>query len=61
METEFTPILSLTGRGLVSASAHLSEIKGPVMDQLADTDFLKHLTGEIFLSQKTVVDRLSQA
>ena len=45
----------------MGVSFHLSEIKGPVMDQLVDTDFLKHLTGEIFLSQKIAVDRLSQA
>ncbi|WP_347832443.1 sulfate permease [uncultured Planktomarina sp.] len=44
----------------MGVSFHLSEIKGPVMDQLVDTDFLKHLTGEIFLSQKIAVDRLSQ-
>ncbi|KZM50721.1 sulfate permease [Labrenzia sp. OB1] len=30
---------------------HLSEIKGPVMDRLKKTEFLKHLTGRIFLSQ----------
>ncbi|MCB1834538.1 MAG: sodium-independent anion transporter, partial [Geminicoccaceae bacterium] len=30
---------------------HLSEIKGPVMDRLQKTDFLLHLTGEVFLSQ----------
>jgi len=30
---------------------HLSEVKGPVMDRLRKTDFLKHLTGKIFLSQ----------
>ncbi|PVB62341.1 sulfate permease [Labrenzia sp. 011] len=30
---------------------HLSEVKGPVMDRLRDTEFLKHLTGQIFLSQ----------
>ena len=45
----------------MGVSFHLSEIKGPVMDQLVDTDFLKHLTGEIFLSQKIAVDLLSQA
>ena len=45
----------------MGVSFHLSEIKGPVRDQLVDTDFLKHLTGEIFLSQKIAVDRLSQA
>ena len=30
---------------------HLSEVKGPVMDQIKDTGFLKHLTGNIYLSQ----------
>jgi SulP family sulfate permease len=30
---------------------HLSEVKGPVMDQLQRSDFLKHLTGQVFLSQ----------
>ena len=32
-------------------SLHLSEVKGPVMDHLQHSDFLKHLTGKIFLSQ----------
>lgn len=30
---------------------HLSEVKGPVMDKLAHTDFLKHLSGDVHLSQ----------
>ncbi|WP_106752874.1 SulP family inorganic anion transporter [Pannonibacter carbonis] len=30
---------------------HLSEVKGPVMDRLQQTDFLEHLTGEVFLTQ----------
>lgn len=30
---------------------HFSEIKGPVMDKLKRTDFIQHLTGQIFLSQ----------
>jgi len=30
---------------------HLSEVKGPVMDRLKKTDFLEHLTGQVFLSQ----------
>ena len=30
---------------------HLSEVKGPVMDRLQRTDFLEHLTGQVFLSQ----------
>ena len=29
---------------------HLTEVKGPVMDRLRDTDFLKKLTGKCFLS-----------
>ncbi len=32
-------------------SFNLSEVKGPVMDRLKRTDFLKHLTGRVFLSQ----------
>ncbi len=30
---------------------HLSEVKGPVMDRLMRTEFLTHLTGQVFLSQ----------
>lgn len=30
---------------------HLSEVKGPVMDRLAATEFLAHLSGQIHLSQ----------
>lgn len=30
---------------------HLSEVKGPVMDKLKDTEFLVHLTGGVHLSQ----------
>jgi sulfate permease, SulP family len=30
---------------------HLSEVKGPVMDRLRGTTFLKHLSGRVFLSQ----------
>ena len=29
---------------------HLSEVKGPVMDQLKKSDFLDALTGRVFLS-----------
>jgi SulP family sulfate permease len=29
---------------------HLSEVKGPVMDQLKRTNFLEELTGEIYLT-----------
>ena len=30
---------------------HLSEVKGPVLDRLERSDFLRHLTGRVFLSQ----------
>ncbi len=30
---------------------HFSEVKGPVMDKLENSDFLQHLTGKVFLSQ----------
>jgi len=30
---------------------HLSEVKGPVLDRLKRSEFLQHLTGEVFLSQ----------
>ena len=39
---------------------HLSEIKGPVMDRLKRTDFFKHLTGEVFLSQHKAICELSK-
>lgn len=29
---------------------HLAEVKGPVMDRLKKSDFLEHLTGEVYLS-----------
>ena len=29
---------------------HLSEVKGPVMDRLKKSDFLDHLSGEVYLS-----------
>ena len=32
-------------------SLHMSEVKGPVMDALQRSDFLHHLTGQIYLSQ----------
>ncbi len=40
---------------------HLSEVKGPVMDQLERSDFFDHLTGEIFLSQHAAVQKLDPA
>jgi sulfate permease, SulP family len=38
----------LSARGI---RLHLSEVKGPVMDRLQKTDFLRHLGGEVFKSQ----------
>jgi SulP family sulfate permease len=34
---------------------HLSEVKGPVMDKLKHTDFLNHLSGEVYLSQHQAI------
>ncbi len=36
---------------LAGVTLHLSEVKGPVMDQLKRSDFLDHFTGQVFLSQ----------
>ena len=38
---------------------HLSEVKGPVMDRLQKTQFLDHLTGEVFLSHYQAVQTLA--
>lgn len=40
---------------------HLSEVKGPVMDRLARTHFLDHLTGQVFLSQQAAMQALDPA
>ncbi|WP_439102403.1 SulP family inorganic anion transporter [Congregibacter sp.] len=37
---------------------HLSEVKGPVMDALERTDFLDHLSGQVFLSQHQACEAL---
>ncbi len=37
---------------------HLSEVKGPVMDRLKRTHFLKHLTGQVFLHQYEAMQAL---
>lgn len=37
---------------------HLSEVKGPVMDRLQGTDFLSHLSGQVFLTQYQAVTEL---
>jgi SulP family sulfate permease len=38
---------------------HLSEVKGPVMDALRRSDFFKHFTGKVFLSQFEAVRDLT--
>ena len=38
---------------------HLSEVKGPVMDRLQRSGFLKALTGKIYLSQSSAFNALS--
>lgn len=37
---------------------NLTEVKGPVMDRLARTDFISHLTGKIYLSHHCAVKEL---
>jgi SulP family sulfate permease len=37
---------------------HLSEVKGPVMDKLANTHFLAQLNGQVFLTQHQAVEAL---
>ena len=36
----------------------MSEVKGPVMDRLKDTHFLKALTGKVFLTQFAAVSEI---
>ncbi|MFM1924808.1 MAG: sulfate permease [Pseudomonadota bacterium] len=38
---------------------HLSEVKGPVMDRLQTTDFLKHLSGKVYLTHYQAVSQLA--
>ncbi|SOE18045.1 SulP family sulfate permease [Hoeflea halophila] len=38
---------------------HLSEVKGPVMDRLRCSDFLRHLSGKVFLSQHQAAQELA--
>jgi SulP family sulfate permease len=40
---------------------HLSEVKGPVMDRLKQVEFLRHLTGQVFLTQHQAMLHLSPA
>jgi hypothetical protein len=38
----------------------MSEVKGPVMDRLKNTHFLKVLTGKVFLTQFAAVSTLRE-
>jgi sulfate permease, SulP family len=38
---------------------HLSEVKGPVMDRLARSDFVRHLSGRVFLSHHEALAELA--
>lgn len=40
---------------------HLTEVKGPVMDQLQKAHFLDHLTGQVFLTQHQAMRTLAPA
>jgi SulP family sulfate permease len=40
-------------------SLHLSEVKGPVMDRLQTTEFLRHLSGQVFLTHYQAVATLT--
>ncbi|MEX1669825.1 SulP family inorganic anion transporter [Zhongshania guokunii] len=44
-----------------SIKLHLSEVKGPVMDVLAHTEFMKHLSGQVFLSHHLGVQNIVAA
>ena len=38
---------------------HLSEVKGPVMDKLNRTDFVSHLSGQVFLTNFQAIEALT--
>jgi SulP family sulfate permease len=46
--------LKSTGKNL-----HITEVKGPVMDKLARTEFFNELTGGFFLSTNEAIKALS--
>jgi SulP family sulfate permease len=44
----------------MSATLHLSEVKGSVMDRLKQQCFLTELTGQVFLSQFEAMKALTE-
>ena len=61
-EIDFSALESLESLNMrldaMGVALHLSEVKGPVMDRLQRTDFLGHLTGQVFLSQYDAFETL---
>jgi sulfate permease, SulP family len=47
--------------GDMGVRLHLSEVKGPVMDRLAATDFISQLSGKVYLSQHQAMTAIRQA
>lgn len=45
----------------VDVQLHLSEVKGPVMDQLHRSEFLQHFGGQVFVSQYAAMQSLDPA
>ncbi|MDB4837715.1 sodium-independent anion transporter, partial [Marinomonas sp.] len=39
---------------------HLSEVKGPVMDQLEDSDLIRNLSGKVFITQHQAITELEE-
>ena len=44
----------------IGITLHLSEVKGPVMDSLAHTEFLNALSGRVFRSQHEAIEEIMQ-
>ncbi len=44
----------------VNIRLHLSEVKGPVLDKLAKSNWLKHMSGQIFLTHYQAICTLSE-
>jgi SulP family sulfate permease len=45
----------------IGVSFHLSEVKGPVMDQIKGSDFTDHLSGRIFFTQYEAMKSLDES
>jgi sulfate permease, SulP family len=46
---------------MAGVAFHLSEVKGPLMDQLADTDFIKNISKPVFLTHFQAVRAVSES